>query len=226
MLLYSCGMGEWNITLYEQKIEGTSKAIYKYDAWGGRDSNVNGFAILDTTETFTIQRIEKLPISQLNGIPSKNLIKAIGTESSKEETDFNPIATEKIKSEGMNIEIKNYKSNSFRKKSQGLWRYDFEKFEETRDSLFFYDLDDNISMEKSHIDSLKIKKGNVIIRQKEDKNIIQIVIDNLILSNDGKDNLISNRTYYLKPKKETKSDQFSDYGIFKEKSTVPNTVYN
>jgi hypothetical protein len=220
------GMGEWDITLYEQKIEGTSKAIYKYDAWGGRDSNVNGYAILDTTETFTIQRISKLPITQLNGIPNKNLINAIGTESSKETSDFNPIATEKIKSEGINIEIKNYKSNSFRKKSQGLWRYDFAKFEETRDSLFFYDLDDNISMQKSHIDSLRIRKGNVIIRQKENKEIIQIVVKHLILSNDGKDSIESNKPYFLKPKTHTKSDQFSDYGIFKEKSTVPNTVYN
>ncbi len=223
---YGClpGMGEWDITLYEQKIEGTSKAIYKYDAWGGRDSHLAGYAILDTTETFTIQRVSKLPITQLNGIPSKNLIKTIGTESSKETSDFFPTATEKTKSEGINIEIKKYKGNSFRRKSQGLWRYDFTKFEETRDSLFFYDLDDNISKDKSHIDSLRIRKGNIIIRQKENKEIIQIVIEHLILSNDGKDSIKSNRTYFLKPKTETKSGQFSDYGIFKEKSTVPYNV--
>ncbi len=219
-------MGEWEITLYEQKIEGTSKAIYKYDAWGGRDSNVNGYAILDTTETFTIQRISKLPITQLNGIPNKNLINAIGTENSKETSDFFPITTEKIKSEGINIEIKNYKSNSLRKKSQGLWRYNFARFKETRDSLFFYNLDYNTSMNKSHLDSLKISKGNVIIRQKENKDIIELVIQNLILSKINNDSIVSNKPYFLKPKNKMKSDQFSNYGVFKEKNTVPNTVYN
>ena len=219
-------MGEWDITLYEQKIEGTSKAIYKYDAWGGRDSNVNGYAILDTSETFTIQRISKLPITQLNGIPNKNFINAIGTENSKETSDFFPIETEKIKSEGINIEIKNYKSNSLRKKSQGLWRYNFARFKETRDSLFFYDLDYNTSKNEYHLDSLRIRKGNIIIRQKEDKEVIELVIQDLILSKERKDSIVSNKPYFLKPKIQIKSDQFSDYGIFKEKNTVPNTVYN
>jgi len=225
-------MGEWDITLYEQKIEGTSKAIYKYDAWGGRDSNVNGYAVLDTSEVFTIPRITKLPIYQLNGIPNKNIIRAIARESMPYEQEkklkmtFVPLNTKEIKSEGMKIQSKYYQSKGLKEKSRGYYRYQFERFEETRDSLFFYNLNDIVSMQKSHIDSLRIKKGHVIIRQKEDKIINEIEIENLILSTDGKDKVISNKSYRLKPKTETKSDQFSNYGIFKEKSKVPNNGYN
>ncbi len=232
-LLSGClpGMGEWDITLYEQKIEGTSKAIYKYDAWGGRDSHVAGYAVLDTAEVFTIPRITKLPIYQLNGIPNKNIIRAIARESMPYEQEkklkmsFVPLNTKEIKSEGMNIQLKYYQSKGLKEKSRGYYRYQFERFEETRDSLFFYNLNDIVSMQKSHIDSLRIKKGHVIIRQKEDKIINEIEIENLILSSDGKERVISNKSYRLKPKKETKSNQFSNYGIFKEKSTVPNNAY-
>ncbi len=56
--LVSCGfekLGDWDISeLYAQKIEGTNKVLYKYDAWGGRDSHVSGFLILDSTKTFKI----------------------------------------------------------------------------------------------------------------------------------------------------------------------------
>jgi hypothetical protein len=225
------GMGEWDITLYEQKIEGTSKAIYKYDAWGGRDSNVNGYAVLDTNEVFTIPRITKLPIYQLNGIPTKNIIRAIERESmpyeeeKKLEMTFVPVKNGELKSEGIKIQSKYYQNKGLKEKSRGYYRYQFETFEETRDSLFFYNLNDVVSKEKSHIDSLRIRKGHIIIRQKEDKTINEIEIENLILSSDGKERVISNKSYRLKPKKETKSDQFSNYGIFKEKSTVPNSVY-
>ena len=224
--LYGClpGMGEWDITLYEQKIEGTSKSIYKYDAWGGRDSNVNGYAILDTTETFTIERIKKLSFYQLAEIPNKNLIQTIDRQSipyekeKKLEMTFVPVKTEEMTSEGIKVETKLYQTKGVRERSRGYLRAEFETFKETRDSLFFYNL--------NNLDSLRIKKGNVIIRQGEDKKIIEIEIKHLILSNDGKDEIISNMRYRLKPKTETKSNEFSNYGIFKEKITVPNTVYN
>ena len=225
-------MGEWDITLYEQKIEGTSKAIYKYDAWGGRDSHVAGYAILDTMKTFTIPRISKLPIHQLAEIPSKNLIQTIGKESmpyeqeKKLEMTFVPVKIEELISEGIKVQTKYYQNKGLREKSRGYYQYEFERFEETRDSLFFYNLNDIVSMKKSHADSLRIKKGHVIIRQKEDKKIIEIEIEHLILSNDGKEEIMSNKSYRLKPKTETKSSQFSNYGIFKEKSTVPNNGYN
>lgn len=81
LFITSCGfekIGEWNITeLYAQKIEGTSKIIYKYDAWGGRDSNANGFVIIDSTKKFKIDLNKELPFYHLSNIPTKKKIEGI-----------------------------------------------------------------------------------------------------------------------------------------------------
>ena len=225
-------MGEWDITLYEQKIEGTSKAIYKYDAWGGRDSHVAGFTVRDTAQKFTISGINKLQVSQLTGIPNKNLIQAFETVRVPFEERKNlvevlvPIKTEKTEIEGLNLLTKYYQDKGFRKIKRKHFRYQFSDFKETRDSIIFYDLNDIISMDKSpHRDSVKVKKGHVILRTRENKGIVSIEAQNLILSTNGQDSLISNIRYDLTPKNRIELSEFTDYGVFKEKSTVPNKTY-
>lgn len=213
-----CGESNWDITLYEQKIEGTSKALYKYDAWGGRDSHVFGYAILDTNKTFTISGISELPIDKLNGIPNSKVINAIERNWPAEEAglSFEPMDSYEIENTGMTISIIKYQRKGLEAKQGGGW-YDYSTFKETRDSLEFYDLYDSKTIHHTRIDTLKVRKGNVIIQQDENKEIIEIIIENLELSKNGTNHLMANRTYFLKPKKTTKSDQFSDYGIFKEK---------
>jgi hypothetical protein len=226
-------MGEWDITLYEQKIEGTSKAIYKYDAWGGRDSHVAGYTVRDTTQIFTISGINKLNILQIKDIPSKNLIQAIETvgvpfEERKNLAElFVPIKTQETEIEGLKLITKYYQDKDFKNTKGRYFRYQFNDFKETRDSIIFYDLNDIISMDKSpHRDSIKVKKGHVILRQRENKGIVAIEIIGLTLSSNGKDSLISKIRYDLTPKDRIEMNEFSDYGIFKEKSTVPNNGYN
>lgn len=226
------GMGEWNITLYEQKIEGTSKAIYQYDAWGGRDSHESGYAVLDTNEVFTIAKIKKIRMYQLAEIPTKNGIHIVDLESVTYEEEkklkaiFTPVKTTEFISEGIAIKSTHYQGKGFKEKSYGFYRYEFERFEETRDSLFFYNLEDIMSMKKSQMDSLRIKKGNVIIHQTQDNTLTKLVIEHLVLSTDGKSSIVSNKRYRLTPKTKTKSDQFSDYGIFKEKHIAPKNTDN
>ncbi|MBM1108243.1 hypothetical protein JQC67_18970 [Aurantibacter crassamenti] len=231
---YGClpGIGEWDITLYEQKIEGTSKAIYKYDAWGGRDSHVSGYTVRDTTQKFTIAGVNNLPISQLTDIPNKNLIQAIATvrvpyEEMKDlEELFVPVETKKIEIEGLNLRIKYYQDKDLRNMKRRYYRYQFNGFKETRDSITFYDLNDIVSMDKSpHRDSIKVKKGHVIIRQRENLGIVAIEIEDLTLSN-GQDSLISNLSCVLTSKNKIELSEFSDYGMFKEKSTAPNNGYS
>ncbi len=73
--LSSCNWGEWHVgELYSQRIEGTSKILYKYDAWGGRDSHASGFIILDSTETFEVNPNNDLQFVYLTEIPNKNYI--------------------------------------------------------------------------------------------------------------------------------------------------------
>lgn len=219
-----CEDPKWDVTLYEQKIEDSSKAIYKFDAWGGRDSHEFGYAILDTTENFNISDILKLPIEKLYGIPNSSGFYAIERNWPEEEDSisYKPMKSYKIKRNGIEISILKYQRQALREKAKGTRWFDFSTFKETRDSLEFYNLYDSKTVHHTRIDTLKLKKGNVVIRQNKDNQIIEIIIEDLILSDDRENKVLSNKTYFLKPKEPIKSDKFSDYGIFKEKSTVPN----
>lgn len=291
-------MGEWDITLYEQKIEGTSKAIYKYDAWGGRDSHKAGYAILDTTEIFKIQGLKNISLDYLIEIPTKNLVEVVRIddipykEMEKMNETYIPTKFEEKEIQGINIKTKHYQEKGYRQLNRIGLSYEFSDFKETKDSICFYDLNyvrytfksrhkDSMKIKKrqntdkqiidaeikksifselvndslvsykfsnfketkdsiciydlnyhtsmKHLeykDSLKVKKGHIIVRQDTKKQIIAIEIKSLIFSELVKDSLVSKGRYDLKPKNKMTSTRFSDYGIFMEKITVPNTVYN
>jgi hypothetical protein len=298
-LIYGClpGMGEWEITLYEQKIEGTSKAIYKYDAWGGRDSHEAGYAILDTTEIFKIPALNNISLDYLIEIPTENIIEVAVfddvpyKEMKKMKETYFPIQLEEKEIQGIKIKTKHYQEKGYRQAGGGGLNYEFSDFRETKDSIYFYDLNyviykynsrhrDSVKVKKGqdvneqlldieikkliiselvndslilykysnfretkdsiciydlnyhtvmkqllHRDSVKEKKGHVIIRQFKNKEIIEIEIKKLIFSEFVNDSLISKWRNVFKPKNKVKSTEFSDYGIFKEKITVPNNVY-
>lgn len=225
-LLKKCGIGDWETTLYCQKIEGTSKILYKYSAWGGRDSHVFGYVILDSTEKFEVDISNNLPFSYLEDIPNKKLIKGVQYEqtnfekikeniNNKLKKIFTPIKESIVSENGLTIKTKLFQYEGFMERSNGLGTFEFEKFKETRDSLFFYNLNDIKSMVHQHLDSLKFQKKNIVIRQNKNSEIISIDIEDLILSKNTNE-IISNKTYFLTPKQKIKSNLFSDYGVFKE----------
>ena len=218
----SCGKQKWDTTIYTQKIEGTTKILYKYDASGGRDTMVSGYIILDSTETFEVDISKNLPFSYLEDIPNMKNIKGVNFEKpdyenidKKVKEIFTPLNKISETEEEIEIKTKIYQFQGFSKRSGGLGTFEFENFKETRDSIIFYNLNDIKSIEKKHIDSLKLKKNNIVIRQNNKSEIIEINIEDLILSKKTNE-IISNKTYYLIPKTKIKSNLFSDYGIFKE----------
>ncbi len=109
--LYGCGFAEWNVELYVQKIEGTSKCLYKYDAWGGRDSHIAGYVVLDSTEKFEINSRNDLGFYYLQEVPTQRTIRGVsnGSSGSGEEEDklampvFIPIKKARSKSQNMEI---------------------------------------------------------------------------------------------------------------------------
>lgn len=225
-LCSGCGLAEWGTpTLYIQKIEGTTKLLYHYDVWGGRDSHATGYAVLEAREKFDVINVEsdKLTLSYLLEIPNKNEIFGIdielpdyGNNKNKKEI-FKPISVNEDKKDGIKLNIKNYQYAGYSERSGGLSEYKFESFKETRDSIFFYDLYDTMTIEHVHLDSIKFKKGNVFISQFENREIIKIEISDLKISKVDSE-IISNKKYVLKPKNDLKSNAFSDYGIFKQKT--------
>jgi hypothetical protein len=221
--LSGCGFGDWNVNeLYVQKIEGTSKFLYKYDAWGGIDSYNAGYVILDSSETFEVNLQNDLPFYYLQEVPTKTSIKGVShicSDSCKENYNsatpvFIPIKKEESESHGIDIIHLIYQYKGFAERSGGFESFQFEEFKETRDSLWFYNLDEFEHGNRKHLDSLKFKKLNVTISQDESSNIIRIVIEDLIIDQPSNE-IISNVTYHLTPKTKLNSKIFSDYGIFK-----------
>ena len=50
---------DWDIELWEQKIENSNLSVYKFDAWGGRDSNASGLKIIESSKGFTQKDVLK-----------------------------------------------------------------------------------------------------------------------------------------------------------------------
>lgn len=228
LLLISCGFdksSDWDIyELYAQKIEGSSKLLYKYDAWGGRDSHTYGFIIIDSTQPFKIDLDNTLPFSKLSEIPSKNKITGIKHECKndcaekyfKTKPNYLPLKFDKLKSEGINIESIAYQYRGLGEKDKGLrGDFVFEKFLETKDSIYFYNLNDIKSAHKTHLDELKLKKGEVYLSENRNGEIAKITIKQTTL-NPQNNEIIETFTYFLSPENKIKKSDFSDRGIFKE----------
>ncbi|ELV7526251.1 hypothetical protein SL053_002153 [Flavobacterium psychrophilum] len=218
-LCCSCGIGDWETTLYCQKIEGTSKILYKYDAWGGRDSHAFGYILLDSTENFEVDISKNLAFSYLENIPNKKLIQGVEFEQPTSENSkvfFTPIKESNMSENGIEIKTKLFQYYGYKQKGGRLGTFEFENFKESRDSLIFYNLNDVKSMEPHHLDTLKLKKKDIVIRQNKNLEIISIDIEDINVSKTTNE-IISHNTYFLTPKKRMKSNLFSDYGIFKER---------
>lgn len=230
LLFCGCGMGNWQMPvnwrieeLFVQKIEGSSKVIYKFSAWGGLDSNPNGFIILDSTDTFKVDVQNILPVYYLSDIPSNLNIEGVshecynscGEEYYKSQPIFTPMKTDKSENNAIIITNRIYQYRGFSEKKHGLERYVFEGFEETNDSLVFYNLDDIESMNGIHLDELKVKKGEVYLHHDENKEIKKITIKS-INENQSNNAIEFSKTYNLSPKSKTMVDEFSERGIFRE----------
>ena len=129
---------------------------------------------------------------------------------------FTPLHTVSETEEEIEIKTRIYQYEGFSKRGGGLGTFEFQNFKETRDSLIFYNLNDVKSREPEHLDSLKVEKKNIVLRQNKNFEIISIDIEDLQLSKTTNE-ILSNKTYFLTPKTKMKSNLVSNYGVFKER---------
>ncbi|WP_289662306.1 hypothetical protein [Flavobacterium panacagri] len=217
-LLVSCDLQYKTSELFVQKIENSSKVIYKYDAWGGRDSYKFGYVILDSTDVFEINNVESLPFQYFETVPTIRNISGVICEKHDDQIASNkifiPLEIKNFEDQGIKIKTKIYQNEGFSLRNQGYKQYQFETFKESRDSIFFYNLNDIKSLEPEHLNLLKFKKTNIFIRTKTPNTVSNISIEDLKLS--SKNEIISNIRYDLTPKNKTSIGSFSNVGIFKD----------
>lgn len=232
LLLYSCGLGttdgfettEWSIKkLYLQKIEGTSKVIYNFSAWGGRDSHLHGFMVLDSTKSFKVDVENILPIYSLSNIPNKDKIEGVSHECFgtcgdtyyKSIPAFKPMKIEETESNGLKIINQIYQYRGYSERKRGSQVYVFEKFTETKDSLFFSKLEDIESIYGIKLEELKVKKGEIYLNLGKNGEVKDIIVEQRNIMSDSKE-FIEGRTYTLTPKNKILEKDFSERGIFRE----------
>ncbi|WP_299902051.1 hypothetical protein [uncultured Aquimarina sp.] len=233
---FNCGLGEWDVTLYEQKIEGTSKVIYEYDAWGGRDSHSSGIVIIDSTKKFQVNSSKKIPISYFTEITNKTRIKAVKLKKAinNDSISLNPLKKENIEIKDISLEIEHYEQyNGYSDLGCILNTYSFQTFKETKDSLFLYGLKKEFGNNLAGKTSIGFKKGNIKLITDSIGKLNRLEIKELIIKRGNKRKykkgtaeiteriknspVVCLRRYHFKPLIEINRDDFTDYGIFKRK---------
>jgi hypothetical protein len=225
---YGCGTelfeSKWKISsLYAQKIEGTSKILYKYDAWGGLDANASGFIILDSTVNFKIDLKNELPFYYLSAIPNKLNIEGVthecynscGEDYAKSKPIFTPMKTGNHTDNTINILTRTFQYRGFSEKRVGLERYVFSEFIETKDSLIFYNLEDIESLNGIHLKELRIKKGEIYLEKDKNLEMKKLRVYEVKL-NTKTSEIESLRTIDLKPLKKIMASEISERGIFRQ----------
>jgi hypothetical protein len=245
MFLSSCGGDDWNTDLYVQRIPNSSKVIYDYDAWGGRDSHKFGIVIMDSTEAFEVNRVRNLPISYFTEVPNSSRIHAISLQKADDDsTSLNPTEKQEVRVSDIHLEIDTYKEYSgYSDAGCGLNEYQFQTFKETKDSLYVFGLQKIFGVNLEGRKNVGFQKGNIKLITDSSGKLMRLEIKELFRGKANKHKykkgttevinrtentpVVCLRTYYFKPLKTIYSNDFTDYGIFKPilKNTVPNQAH-
>lgn len=245
LFLSSCSGGEWNTDLYVQRIPNSSKVLYDYDAWGGRDSHQFGIVLMDSTEDFEVNSVRNLPISYFTEAPNGNRIYAVSLQKAANDSiSLQPIENQEIRVSGTNIEIDSYTEyGGYSDAGCTLNEFQFQFFKETDDSLFLFGLKKIFGVNLAGKVSIGFPKGNIKLHADTNGKLVHLEIKELFKGNAKKHKykngtieviertvdspVVCLRTYYFKPLTTIYSNDFTDYGIFKPimKNTVSNQAH-
>ncbi len=232
IMFYGCNPS-WDVTLYSQKIRGSKKIIYHYDAWGGRDSHQSGFAILDSTEEFDMSKIISLPGSHFAEVPNKDYIKLIQVNNSENPTTPNDTILTPSRHyfkniKGIKFEVIEYNSTyGSSPMNTGMMEYEFETIKETNDSLTFefvvhkfggIKLPSRFSFPKGNITLLEDTLGRVnrVVVEKFIKMKGEIYKPTKRLELVPNQAIIGFATFHFIPKKLINASELTNEGIFKQ----------
>jgi len=202
---------KWDVELWRQKIEGSDLSLYKFDAWGGRDTHVPGIIILDSLVGFKQDNVlEGNKITFLKSIPNKDSIKVIYAVRDNEVPTIGPY---KIKDLAVKTTLCDFSDGT----PTGclLKCFDFKSFQETRDSLIFFSNTSRFVNEQD-FDRISVPKGNLFLMTSNDnKKVAKVTSEKVIMLDNNKIPKICIARIEFYPIRDIKVTEFSDYGIYK-----------
>lgn len=221
-------------SLYRQRIANSSLVIYDFSFAGGfvTSSDYTGFAVLDSTISFSKDRIKELPCTYFSERPTNSIFKMIDinygqTPRTEKDTLLTPVKSYSTKVGNVQVSVTEYNDTyGSATTSTGLMEYEFDRLKETPDSLTFFNVTKKFGG-RVFPSKVSFVKGNIKIIDSTDNNIHHIQIDQVIIQRGEiykptkplelvpNQPVVGMATYYFYPKTPIKSTDLTDYGIFK-----------
>ena len=221
-------------SLYRQRVANSPLLIYDFRFTGGfvTSSDHTGFAVLDSTVSFSKGKMKELPCTYFAAVPTNSVFEMFEInygQNPRTERDTLIIPTNHYsKSAGtLQIIITEYNDTyGSATSSTGLMEYDYDSTKETADSLTFYNVTKKFGG-KEFPSNTSFVKGNIKVVDSIEGNINYIDVDQVILKRGDiykptkPLELVSNQpivgvaTYRFYPRHHTKTTALTDYGIFK-----------
>jgi hypothetical protein len=220
--------------LFRQRIANSNLVIYDFSFTGSfvTSSDYTGFTILDSTISFSRDRIKELPCTYFSTLPTSSKFKMIDVnhgQSPRTEKDTlltpNKIYSKKI--DNVQIDVTEYNDTyGSATTSTGLMEYEFDRFRETADSLTLYNVTKK-SGGRQFPSTVSFTKGNIKIIDSTNYGVHHIQIEQVIIQRSDiykptkplelvpNQPVVGIAEYYFYPRMPTKSTGLTDYGIFK-----------
>lgn len=238
VILSACGstneVNEKLDSLYRQRIENSNYVLYEFNYTGAfvTSSDFSGITILDSNETFTKSKIDRLPCSYFITKPSIDNLKMLNIDFGKiPRTEKDTLLTPKgqyIKNfNGVQFNITEF-NNTYGSATMntGLMRYEFDSLKETKDSLTFYNVT-KIFGGKFFPSTTSFLKGNIKVVDSKDNRILYVQIEQAIIERGNiykptsplelvpNHPIVGSATYKFYPRTAINSKTLTDFGIWK-----------
>jgi len=221
-------------SLYRQRIPDSKWVIYDFSFAGSfvTSSDYTGFAILDSAVPFSKDKIKELPCTYFAAVPTHSAFEMIDINygqnpRTERDTLLTPTNRYSKKVGTLQINVTEYKDTyGTATSSTGLMEYEFERMNETADSLTFYSVAKKFGG-KEFPPTTSFIKGNIKVIDSVGGNINYIEIDQVIIKRGDiykptkprelapNQPIVGIAAYRFYPKQETKTTALTDYGIFK-----------
>ncbi|MCF1717027.1 hypothetical protein L0U88_20460 [Flavihumibacter sp. RY-1] len=220
--------------LYRQRVANSPLVIYDFSFAGGfvTSSDHTGFAILDSTVSFSKDKMNELPCTYFAAVPTNTVFEMIDINygqnpRTEKDTLLTPTNHYSKKVGNLQINVSEYKDTyGSATSSTGLMEYEFDIMRETSDSLTFYNVTKKFGG-KEFPATTSFVKGNIKVVDSTEGSINYIDVDQVIIKRGDTYKptkpleLVSNQpivdmaTYRFYPRKAIKTATLTDYGIFK-----------
>lgn len=174
--------------LYKQRIENSNLVLYQF-AYSGTfvtSSDYTGVTVLDSTEDFSLDKIIDFPTEYFKTKPTGKILELIkinygNSPTTEKDTILTPVKNYKTKINSAELLVTEYNlTYGSATMNTGLMRYEFDTYEETKDSLILFNVVKKFGGKEFSINP-SFEKGNIKIVENDNKKLLYIQVNQPII---------------------------------------------